>query len=175
MKNIFIGLLLIFLDFHLNLGNSKIGLLPDFIGYFILSSGLFDMAEESPLFLKVKPHATGMAIYSAILYFMDLVGFTAELGVFSYLLAILSTIVSLYISYHIVMGVKEMEENRNALFNAQSLKSTWTVLAVFSILSLLSLPIPALAIISILVTIVTAICFLVAFSRSKNLYYDFVA
>ncbi len=29
MKNVFIGFLLIFLDFNLSLGNSKIGLIPD--------------------------------------------------------------------------------------------------------------------------------------------------
>lgn len=32
MSNIFVGLLLIFLDFDLNVGSSTIGLIPDFLG-----------------------------------------------------------------------------------------------------------------------------------------------
>ena len=40
MSKIFIGLLLVFLDFNLTFDTVTIGLLPDFIGYFILIGGL---------------------------------------------------------------------------------------------------------------------------------------
>ncbi len=172
MNNILIGFLLIFLDFNLTLGNSQLGLIPDFIGYIVLRNGLAEMAGESPLFLKAKPYATGMAVYTGILYFMDLLGISASLGALSYLLAIASTVISLYISYDIVMGVKDMEEKYNAPLNGASLHATWTLLAVFNIVVYISLLIPVLAVICIIVTVIVAICFLVAFSKSKNLYYD---
>ena len=167
--------MLIFLDFNLNLGNLQIGLIPDFIGYIVMINGLMEMAGESQLFLKVKPYATGMAVYTGILYFMDLFGISASLGALSYILAIASTIISLYISYNIVMGVKEIEEKYNAILNGDSLKSTWTLLAVFNIIVYISLLIPALAVICIIVTFIVAICFLVAFSKSKDLYYEMEA
>lgn len=172
MKNIFIGFILIFLDFNLNLGNSQIGLIPDFIGYIAMINGLAEMSGESPQFMTVKPYATGMAVYTGILYFMDFLGISASIGAFSYILAIASTIISLYISYCIVMGVKEMEDKYNTFLNGESLKSTWTLLAVFNVIVYVSLLIPALAVICILVTLIVGIYFLVAFSKSKNLYYE---
>ncbi|MFA9381058.1 MAG: hypothetical protein ACERKO_08360 [Acetanaerobacterium sp.] len=175
MKAILIGFLLIFLDFNLNLGNSQIGLIPDFIGYIVMINGLIEMAEESQLFMKVKPYAIGMAVYTGILYFMDLIGISVSLGALSYILAIASTIFSLYISYSIVMGIKEMEGTYNTLLNADSLKSTWTLLAVFNIVTFISLLIPALAVVCIIASFIIAICFLVSFNRSKILYYEMKA
>ncbi|SHI18015.1 hypothetical protein SAMN02745823_03082 [Sporobacter termitidis DSM 10068] len=172
MKKIFIGFLLIFLDFSLNLGNSRIGLIPDFIGYIVMINGLLEMAEESPLFIKVKPFATFMAVYTGIVYFIDLVGISASPGFLSIVLGIVSAVISLYISYNIIMGVKDMEEIYNTPLNGSSLKSTWTILAVFNILNFVFLLIPALAIISVIVSFIVAICFLVAFNNSKNLYYN---
>lgn len=172
MKNILIGFILIFLDFNLNIGNSKIGLIPDFIGYLIIISGLVEMAEESTLFMKVKPLVSGMVIYTGILYFLDLLGFSTLLGTFSYILAITSTAISLYISYNIVMAVIEMEAKYSKSLNGNSLKSIWTLLAVFNILTFVTLLIPVIAVVCIVVTLIINICFLAAFNNSKNLYYD---
>ena len=174
MKNIFIGFILIFLDFSLNIGNSKIGLIPDFVGYIVMISGLEEMARESTLFKKVKPYAAGMAVYTGVLYLLDLVGASVSLGALTYLLAFTSTAVSLYISYNIVMGVIDMEGKYNTPLNGDSLKSTWTLLAVFDVLTFVAWLIPPVAIICIIVYFIIAICFLFAFNNSKNLYYDTV-
>ncbi|KXL52121.1 hypothetical protein CLNEO_24700 [Anaerotignum neopropionicum] len=172
MKNIFIGFILIFLDFNLNLGNSHIGLIPDFVGYFVMINGLVEMSEKSPMFMDAKPYATGMTVFTAILYLIDVVGFSVSLGALSYVLAITSTIVSLYISYKIVMGVIDMERIYSIILNGENLKSKWTILAVLNILVFVSLLIPAFAIVCIILAVIAAICFLVAFNNSKNLYYD---
>jgi hypothetical protein len=174
MKNIFIGFLLVFLDFDLKFGNSKIGLIPDFIGYFVMISGLVEMAGESPLFMKVKPYVTGMAFYTGVLYVLNLAGISMSLGVLSYGLAFIPTVVSLYISYNIVMAVIDMEGKYNTSFNGGSLKPIWTLLAVFNILSFVSLLFSAAAIIFIIVSFIVAVYFLFAFNKSKNLYYDAV-
>ena len=169
------GFLFIFLDFSLNLGNSKIGLIPDFIGYIIMIKGLEEMAEESNFFIKIKPYVTGMAIYSGFLYFMDLFGASVSLGIMTYLFTLTSIVVSLYISYNIVMGVIEMEGTYHTFLNGNTLKSTWQFLAIFNVLSFVSLLILVAAIFFILATFVVAICFLVAFSNSKNRYYEIVS
>jgi len=174
MKNIFLGFIFIFLDFTLTLGNARIGLIPDFVGYIIMINGLAQMEGESTWFMKVKPYATGMAVYNGILYLLDLIGISVSLGALSYVLAFVSTAISLYISYHIVMGVIDMEEKYNTLLNGKSLKSTWTLLAVFNILTFITLLIPLVSIACILGCFVVAICFLVAFNNSKNLYYNTV-
>ena len=170
MKNIFIGFIFIFLNFNLTLGSSKIGLFPDFVGYIVMIGGLVEMAEKSSIFMKVKPYVTGMAIYTGILYLLDLFGISVSLGALTYVLAITSMAVSLYISYNIVMGVIDIEEKYNMILNGRKLKSTWTLLAVFNVLTFVSLLIPFIAIIFIIVSIVVVIYFLIIFNSSKNLY-----
>lgn len=172
MDKIFIGFILIFLDFDLNLGNSHIGLIPDFVGYIVMIKGLVEMDRESPVFMEVEPYATGMAVYTAILYLIDVFGVSMSLGLLSYILGITSTIISLYISHKIVMGVIDMERIYNTLFNGESLKSTWSILAVLNILIFISLLNPVIAIVCTIAAFIADICFLVAFNNSKNLYYD---
>lgn len=172
MKNIFIGFILVFLDFNLTLGSSQIGLIPDFVGYIVMTRGLIEMADESSMFVKVKPYVTGMTIYTGILYLLDLLGISVSLGALTYVLAIISMAVSLYISYHIVMGVIDMEGNYNTTLNGSKLKSTWTLLAIFNVLTFVSLLIPFIAIICIVASFIVAIYFLVIFNHSKNLYYE---
>jgi uncharacterized protein involved in cysteine biosynthesis len=172
MKNIWIGLLLIFLDFSLNLNNVHIGLIPDFIGYLVMLGGLAELTEESPLFDKVRPFAVGMAVYTGILYALDLFGVSASLGYLSALLGIISTAVSLYITYDIVMGVREMEETYHADLNGDRLYSAWKLQAIFSLVSFFSLLLPLLALVFILAAFCAAVYFLVMFNRAKNRYYE---
>ena len=40
-------MLLVFLDFSINLGRIRIGLIPDFIGYIIMVKGLSELSDES--------------------------------------------------------------------------------------------------------------------------------
>lgn len=170
MNNIGIGFLLVFLDFNLKFNGSQIGLIPDFAGYILMRNGLSEMASESEQFRKVMPYATGMAVYTGVLYFGDLTGLTASLGMLSYLLAIASTVFSLYISYHIVMGITEMEETYHTPLNGDGLKSIWNLLAIFSVLTFVFLLNPVIAGIFTLVSFIIAIFFLVTFYQSKNLY-----
>ena len=74
MSKIFVGLLLVFLDINFTFNTTTIGLLPDFIGYFILIGGLAEMAAVNSHFGKARPFAIAMAIYTLILYILDLIG-----------------------------------------------------------------------------------------------------
>ena len=110
MSKIFVGLLLVFLDINFTFNTTTIGLLPDFIGYFILIGGLAEMAAVNSHFGKARPFAIAMAIYTLILYILDLIGLSAALGYAATILGLLSTLISLYLSYHIVRGVMEIED-----------------------------------------------------------------
>lgn len=175
MKNIFVGFILIFLDFNLNLGQSTIGLVPDFIGYLVMANGLVEMARESNLFIEIKPYATGMSIFTGVLYVMDFLGVSATFGVLSFLFALISTVISLTISFSIVMGVIDMERKNNKFLNGIALKSTWNILVVFNILAYIALLFSYGSIIVIIATFIVHILFLVDLNKSKNLYYDTIA
>ncbi len=171
MSNIFIGFIFIFFNFTLNLGGAKIGLIPDFIGYIMISRGLLELNQESPMFMKVKPYATGMAVYTGVLYALDLLGITALGGGLGILLGIIALIISLYITYMIIMGILEMEKVYNTNLNGNTLKGIWTLRAVFSVLIYTSFFFPIGVAIFAVLSFIIAIYFLVIFNQSKNLYY----
>lgn len=172
MDNIFIGFILIFLDFNITIANVRIDIIPDFVGYIVMIHGLIEMANKSTRFMEAKPYAIGMAVYSGILFFIDIFSSSTSLGVLTYIFAFMSTCISLFISYKIVMGVIDMEEKYNVNLNGNSLKSRWTAFAVINILSFVSLLIPPFSIIFLIVGVIIFICFLFALYNSKKLYYN---
>lgn len=174
MKKIFTGLIFVFLSFSLTIGDSVIiDFIPDFIGYILIFQGLNQLSGESYKFVKMKPYAMGMVLYTGILYAMDLLGISANLNVeVNLVLGAISTVLELFILYNIVMGIHDIELNRNYFLNASQLKTYWKVMTVFSVITYIMLFLPSLLIISALIEFVAAVCFLTAFNKSKNLYID---
>lgn len=165
-------MLFVFLDFNINVGSSTIGLIPDFIGYIIMAKGLAELENESYYFEKARGFTKGMAVYTAILYAMDLFGFSRGIGIGAFLLGLVSVGISLYISNCIVKGVEELEGIHNTYLNADSLYSVWKAYAGFTIAAYVLILVPLLNVICILVSLIAAIVFLVSFNKSKNLYYS---
>ena len=172
MRNIFIGFLFVFLDFNLTLGTSQIGLIPDFVGYILVFHGLAEHESMSPRFVKSRPVALGMAVFAGLLYIMELFGIVTN-DILSFVLGLTSTLISLYISYNIVMGIKEFEASSGRFLNAQGLYSSWTLLAILSLIVYLLFIIPILNVLCIVAGLITGIVFLVSFNKTKNLYYGF--
>ena len=75
MKAFFFGCLLIFLDFHLELNSVRIGLLPNFLGYYLLLRGMRELKEYSPHFSAPRGVVAALMVYSAI--FMGIGSFGA--------------------------------------------------------------------------------------------------
>ena len=170
MNQICIGFLLIFLDFNFTFNQHVLGLIPDFAGYLVLLSGLRAMACESPLFEKIRPFAVGMAVYTGILYIGDLLGVTPSGSGLSIVLGILSTAVSLYISWAVITALRDVEEKREVNLNSASLLTVWKVVAVTNVVVYLSFFVPFLAILVILAALIANIAFLVGIWRAKGLY-----
>ena len=180
MKNIFIGMLFVFLNFDLSFGPVIIGFIPTFVGYIIMAKGLEELAGFSDRFLKVAPYVIGMAIFSGISYAMDLFGITATLeesssgNFFVFLLiGLVLAIASIYITYSIIMGIKEIETTRGQGLNSGPLYSAWRVSVIFSLLSLaFAFIIPELALVCVIVTFVVYVYYLFMFNKTKNLFYQ---
>jgi hypothetical protein len=164
-------MLFVFLDFDLNIGTSTIGLIPDFVGYMFMLAGLRELANRGERFVRLQPFATGMIAFTGVLYAMDLLGITASLGAaVAFVLGLASTLLSLYISYGIVMGVRDMERQTGAFLNAERLLMVWRVYAVLSLIIYILLFLPMLAIFCIVAGLVAGIVFLVSFHNTKKLY-----
>jgi len=173
MNKIFAGMMFIFINFHINIGAARVGLIPDFIGYIFMMQGLIQLQGFSPRFAKIKPFVLIMIIYSVITYVLDLIGVLYSVGpLFGGILGGVYMGVSLYISYNIVMAVKEIEKAEGNDLNSENLFRAWRLLAVFLVLSTVILLAPMLGIFAIVLAFVFAINYLVKFYRTKNLFNE---
>lgn len=172
IKNIFVGMLLVFLNFNLDIGSIRIGLIPTFLGYIFMLRGLSELEGFSEHFRKVSLYVKGMAVYSGICYAMDLFGVSSLIGEpISFVLGLLSTAFSLFISYKIIMGVRDIEAARAQDLNSGQLYSTWKLLAAFSLITYGLYLVPALMIVCIIISFVVGIYYLYVFNKTKNLFY----
>jgi len=172
MKNIFIGMILVFINFNLYIGHSRIGLIPTFLGYIFMLNGLSELTELSPKFSKVIPFCKGMLVYSVIVYALELFGLSSAISApIGIVLGLVSTIVSLYISHGIIMGIMDIEAIKLQDLNSKQLYSTWKLLAIFSFAVYALLIIPVLAIVGVIITFVISVYYLFIFHKTKKLFY----
>lgn len=171
MSNIFNGFLFIFISFNLAFGTVRIDMIPDFVGYIFMIKGLGEMAAESARYLKIRPFAIGMCAYTFILFIVNLFG-SVSIGrvITDMILALISTITSLYIAYNIVMGVRDLEYKYDREFNAAVLYEKWIGFVFFSFAPILLIFLPILNLISIIAALVVIILFLVEFNKTVKLY-----
>ena len=170
MGNIFWGFFFVLLDFNLTFNNVIIGLIPTFIGFFLIFKGINQLQDSAANFRKIKPWVIVMAILFTITYVMDLLGMYDHSSGFNVAFGILCLIASLYIQYRIIRGIQEIEQVQDADLKSQALFSVWLIVAASSALSFLSLLFPALALIFVLVSAIASIIFLIYLYQSKNLY-----
>lgn len=170
MSNIFWGFLLTFLDFNFTADTVIIGLLPDFIGYFLIAKGLSSLGNRSQFFTKAQPLANGMIVYSAILYVLDLFGISGSLGLLGAILGVISTIVGLCISYYIIQGILDLERFYSVDLNGQTLYSIWRPLAVFELLVYVGVIVPLLGVLLLIALFITTIMLLINLNTAKNRY-----
>lgn len=174
MRNIFIGVLLTFLNFRLNIGDCIIGIIPNFVAYAYMVKGIDELENESQIILNMRKFAVGMIVYSSILYALDLFKISANFILLSNILKLISTMIGFYISYYIIKGIKEIEKIHSVDLQGETLRLKWDIM-VFSIIAscifALAL-IPIIFIILVIITVITTTIFLVAFNKTTKLYEE---
>ena len=170
MQKLFIGLLLTMLDFYTNVGDATIGMLPDFIGFLFLYKGLQEMAKESEYFQKVINWALGMAIFSGVLYVMDLLALSAQLAFVSWLLSVAGLGVFCWMLLQIVCGIREIELFKSVDLKSHRMKTLWQVWIGVAAIAELCSWIPAVGMVGAIANILVSVCFLFAFRQAQNQY-----
>ena len=173
MQSIFYGILLSFLNFNFNIGESKIGLIPDFLGYIFMFKGVEELAMESDKFTKVKLHIKLMIGYTLFVYIMDLLGISGQINqIFNMMLGIIFAIIALYITYNIVRGIADIEERYNYNLKSDKLYFLWKARVIFTVLVYITTFISELVLIIIIIGFIINVYFIVELYNSKNLYYE---
>ena len=184
MYKLLIGILLISVNFSIEIGYITIGLVPDFIGYILIGRALYELEDEAKYFVAAKGPVKIMSIVSILMYIIDLTGavrygFLFELlgvaiGIIYMLVGFACLIMFAYITYLITSGVQEMEGEYNEDMNGDKLMTAWKwmigVKAVSYCLALIApyLPFVPLALTSTLV--LTLVIYLVQFYKSARAY-----
>lgn len=170
MNELFVGMLLVFLNVNLSFGEHTFDVLPDFVGYLLMMRGLESLSPESRYFEKARPVAMGMMVYSAVLYVVNVLAVTVQAQFVSFCLGVLAMAVSLLLGYWIVSGVQDMEQQRAWDLEGEKLRSMWLYMSVIEVVTYVCGWIPLVGQMGVIAAIVMNICYLVAFYRSKNLY-----
>ena len=170
MNELFIGMLLVFLDVNIGFNNHIFDILPDFVGYFLMMRGLEALNGKSRYFEKARPVALGMAIYSAVLYAVDVLAVTVYSRFVSFCLGILALAASLLLGWWIVSGVREMERYQNRDLDGEKLQNFWLYMAIIQGITYACSWIPLVGTMGSIAALVMNICFLAAFYRTKTLY-----
>ncbi|MBE6918236.1 MAG: hypothetical protein E7469_00945 [Ruminococcaceae bacterium] len=170
MNKLFWGFFFLFLNFSVNMDASSLQLLPDWVGFILLYAACNELESESELFQKPRPFCVGLAVYTGILWLMDLLGIGANLGILSWVLGLTATCLNLYVSMLIIDAITNMEMRRNYDLCSAYLRRVWKVVAVATIAANVLLIVPVVAVVCALVAAVAGIVFLVAIHKTRKAY-----
>ena len=169
MSDIFVGLILLFFNFNLNLGASSIGLLPSFVGAYLIWKGTRELADESEtmreldLVLKV---AIGV---HAVIWVCNFFGVVHAWGVLFWLLNVASQLMNLYILYQLTGGMEDLENLHGVDMRVEMLKRWWLIIFTFSVLTVFS-GWPFMSVFCTVGWFVALLGYLVCFSDGKKAY-----
>lgn len=164
MRAILIGLTLILLDFQISSELFIFDVLPDFIGYIILTWGLVRMEDEIEYFSKIHMFTKAMATYTIFACY-NWSSFWVN-----FVIGAISTAGSLYVSYCIVNGIREAGEKKCWHLPVDSLIKKWKLLLFSSIVIFLVCKSQLLSIIALAVYTITVFVFLMSFYETKRQY-----
>jgi len=179
MKKFAIGFLLIFLNFNLNFNQFSLNVLPDFVGYYLLLKGMAEMETENPRFAAPRVFATGMVIYTAILWIGNLLGVSG--GLLVMVLNLIALVVHFYIAWVLVCALREVEAAHQADLYGAVLAKRWKILLGLNVAAQLlrvvamAAPMDVLgmaAAVLVLADIIWAFLFILGWNRAAGLWEE---
>ncbi len=169
MTYIFVGLIFLFLDLNINLGQITIGLLPTFVGYFLLARGLQTLPED-PDFAKARTLSLVMTVYTLVLYIVNLLGLQLQLGLLGWILDAVRLVVYFSILYLLNRGIGQLQVKTGKDLGAEQLRPLWLVLVVLESATLVLNWIPVVGAFALLGNLVVHIVLLVLYYNVKKRY-----
>ena len=169
MTNIFVGLIFLFLDLNINFGTITIGLLPAFVGYYLLARGLQTLPED-PDFSKARTLSLVMAVYTLVLYILNLLGISSQLGLLRWIIDGVRLVVSFSILYLLNRGIGQLQVKTGKDLGAEQLRPLWLVLVVLESVTLVVSWIPVVSTFAIMGCLAVHIALLVLYYNVKKSY-----
>jgi hypothetical protein len=129
MDKLFFSMIFIVMNYTLTLGNVRVEIVPHFIGYIGLAVGLGEMARHSSGFLRLRPWAIGMAVFTAVIFALQIAGFTEQWAVISLTAAlVISSAIGFFILYRVITGIRQLETDFEAAWESERLLMAWKIM-----------------------------------------------
>lgn len=173
MKKIFFAYIFMLISFDFNIDIYTIGVFPDFVGSILLLLGLREMATESKNFKKIKPVALSMAIYSTILYALDLAGVFSSFILIPYFLGVVYTGINVYMMFCVIKGIEDIE-NKNPRkvieLGSDKLMFTWRIVAFIETFYALSIVSTEAYMVMAIMSIGMSVVFIAYLNSTRDLF-----
>lgn len=175
MKRVFFGLILVFFDIELHI-TVKTGLLPDFLGYILILSGLCQLAPHGVWFARGRLPAMLLAVWSAVQYAAAVCGdpqyAIAPVRVLWELAEVPFLLLYLFLLLAIAYGMTELEmETGGGEMRTSRLTFLWKAGAVLRLLALaFSRAAPEVSVLFTAGAFAACICYLVYFHTAWKAY-----
>lgn len=133
---------MILVNLYFYAGSSIIGLIPDFAGYILISSGMKECVEEGKTCKKVQRYAFAACIFSAAVWVMDLAAITSSMYVnfgalWGYVLKGVSIVFIGIVTYCLLDIFEYAGAKYNYAFDLRVLKLSWLFAVIMNLLMLL--------------------------------------
>lgn len=188
MNLTFAGLILVLLDINNQFGTITVNLLPavdilpDFLGYLLIARGLRSMLDKSICFRKVLPYIRAAAGYTFVLYVLELTEIVGPTGGLNLLLHLISSVLMLYITYLIGLGLNDLEDARFCVLRAYAVYEAWRWLIIswgaayaYQLLVVFPPHLPEVFVLEFaLISTLCTLYFLFRFGQARGRYYRFI-
>lgn len=173
MKWIFRGMILVLLDWDLALGGRNIGLLPDWLGYWWLAKGFWELEEEWHTFAKGRMPLLFLAVFSAVRYVMDLMVLSAGGKLLRWGLGLIGALAAVLVARLVGNGIRGMEKARDWDLRGDKLQSLWLYLTVMTVLAALLNWLVVVGTVCAVAVAVMAVCYLATLWDSGRRYREY--
>ena len=169
MNLIIWGLVCIFLDVNLPVGQVTIDILPDFLGFLLIAYGMQQYASQSEYYRKIRPFVWGAAAVSAAVYIANMVGVIPLNTMPAVVITVILMVLYLITTYYIYRGIRELEQKQGRVLGAENLRRIWLIMAAAEALTLVCYYLPVLVLLQMILSFAANVAFLVQIIRTKRL------
>lgn len=160
MDYIIMGFVFLLIDFSLSFGEATLDLFPDFVAYLLILKGLRKFLKKGTYFVKCEKAAQIMFGVSLVIFVLNMTGVLSRIMILAIICGVINTTARLYISYNLVIGIKEVEESDGCNLEGETLLKCWKVMAVFAVIGFGTVFIPIVRALVGIAGLVTSILFL---------------
>ena len=172
MNRLFWGLLFVVLDYELKIGSVTLGLLPDFVGYWLLMKGMESLADENEYFARGRHWAFGLMLLHLVLFGGALLDPPSMTAVGLWALGLGGHVVGMFLLSRVIAGIRKMEKAKGLELQSEKLKFMWLIQAVMGTIAYLLNWVPLVKTFAALASAVTGICLLAAMYGTKKRYEE---